>query len=149
MASGWNLYHWTKTKTMKKIQALLNSLLVASASTGRTVRLIALILAVGGAFTIGALAFSKTKIKPCEDCGYYKKQANELLEALIGIKKDIKEVAAQISYPMDESTIRFMYASYDTVPKKKQTQQQIKLGAIATKIDSIIKAQQQKQIPKQ
>lgn len=104
---------------------------------------------------IGLLTYSTVRIfeakKSCEDCGFYKKQNNDLIQALIGIKGDMQKMeAANTSYyPMDELPLTVMYASYDSIPKKKQTQQQIKLSVSikkeVSKIDSIINAAKQQQ----
>ena len=130
---------------MKFLATILTSIYNTTVNTNRWVKFIATVVLLVGSFVIGANYYTKAKVKPCEDCGFFKAQNAELLEALIGIKKDLKEVAQSTRYIMDEMPITAMYASYDSVPKKKQTQQQIKLGAIANRIDSILRVQQQRQ----
>ena len=127
---------------MKFISSILDSIRQLSANTGVWIKAIVLIIVLGGTFTIGAVYFSKTKVKT-QDCSFYISQNKELLDALIGIKKDISAVS-NTSYLMDNnSTVMMWYAAYDSAPRKRQTQQQMKLQKVVGKIDSIIMRMQQ------
>jgi len=95
-----------------------------------------LVLVVTG--FIGAILFSKTKVKK-EDCSYYIKQNEQLVQGLLDIKKDLS-VTTTASY--------MTFASYDTVkPKVKKQPQQVQ--KVLSKIDSLVNqyriSQQQKQ----
>ena len=128
---------------MKFISSILDSIRQLSTNTSVWIKAIVLILVLGGTFTVGAVYFSETKVK---DCSFYISQNKELLDALIGIKKDIKSVSSTY-YLMDaNSQVMMWYASFDSTPRKRQTQQQMRLQKVVSKIDSIImRVQQQMQ----
>lgn len=124
---------------MKQIATILGKLLDIASNTGRWLKVLIFVIVCGGVFTIGAVYFSKTKTTKCEDCSPSKAQVQQLIDALIQVRTGVKELAAATNYIMDEETISFMYASYDTIPKKKKpTQVQVKAGLMISKLDSII-----------
>jgi len=138
---------------MKQLFLILGKLTEIARSTTIWLKVLILVVVIFG----GAILIFKNKQKSCEDCTPFKQiaqqsqeQTQQLIKALIEIKKDVKSVAENTKYEMDsEQPITYMYARYDSIPrrKRKQTQQQIKLGLISTKIDSIIyRVQQQRQV---
>lgn len=89
---------------------------------------------------IASLTYGFTQVfkakKNCEDCTSFKEQNKELINALIGIKKDLS-AAVTTSYVGNEDGL--MYASYDTTPKRQsQFQQSQQIKRVMSKIDSIL-----------
>lgn len=121
---------------MKFISTILDSIKSLSQNTAIWIKAIVLILVLGGVFTVGAIYFSKTKVVK-EDCSFLKSQNTELIQALIHVKDGLKELT--VSYMMDEQPTQVMYASFDTIPKKKKlTQTQVKATGLMKSIDSIL-----------
>lgn len=82
-------------------------------------------------------AKGKATIK-CEDCQPFKEQNKELISALIDIKKDLVSVQSTSFNQLQPELI--MFASYDTIPKRKiqQSQMQKVQQRVINKIDSLI-----------
>jgi len=83
----------------------------------------------------------------CEDCMPFKKQNEQLIGALIDIRKELTGTISAASYKDNGAEIFVMFAA-DTVPKKVRNQQQ-QVQKVIKKLDSIILkyriSQQQKQ----
>ena len=130
---------------MKQIVIILSKLVNIAQNTAIWLKVLIFVIVCGATFTIGAY-FSK--VPKCEDCSEPKAQVQQLINALIEVRKGIKELAAtSTQYIMDEPTLQYMYASYtDTIPQKKPTQVQVKAQVMVSKIDSIILDAQKKQV---
>lgn len=92
-------------------------------------------------FFIGAILFSRTKTdsKGSETC---EKQRGELIQALIDIRRELEPAkAVSLSARPDA----FIYAIFDTVPKRQQQQvQQRQVQKVVSKIDSLLLKYKQK-----
>jgi hypothetical protein len=129
---------------VKYITSILNAIKDIAMNTGVWIRVLLMTMVVG--FLV--IYFTRVKQKPCENCQpfkeestFYKGQVTQLLDALIGTRKVIQDLAASpTSYIIDQQNPMFMYAVYDSVPKRKKklTQQQVKAGMALKRIDSII-----------
>lgn len=81
---------------------------------------------------------AKGKAVKCEDCQPFKEQNKELISALIEIKKDLVSVQSTSFNQLQPELI--MFASYDTIPKRKtpHSQMQQVQQRVINKIDSLI-----------
>ena len=123
------------------IPTWIKAIWATTVNTNRWVKFIATVIVIGLLF----IYFTRSKQKPCESCQPYKDQTQQLINALIEVRTGVKALAENTSYyPMDEQPIA-MYASYDSTPKKRPTQMQMKAGVMVGKIDSILRSIQQQQ----
>ena len=80
-----------------------------------------------------------------QDCTYYIEQNKQLVNALIGIKKDLSEMqSTSFNFDFESDDIAFataITASYDTIPRRRvsnQSQQQVRLKLIMYRIDTLL-----------
>jgi len=124
---------------VKKITDILGQLLLIAKDAGVWFRVLVFVIVGTICVVIGAVQFSKTKVKK-EDCTYYIEQNKTLISALIDIKKELQP-AQHTSFAGTESN--FIFASFDTVPKKQtqkqvQQMQQAQVRKVLSKIDSVL-----------
>ena len=95
-----------------------------------------------GVFFTGAILFSRTKTdsKGSETC---EKQRGELIQALIDIRRELEPAKPVVS--LSARPDAFIYAIFDTVPKRQQQQvQQQQVQKVVQKIDSLLLKYKQK-----
>lgn len=110
---------------MKNIAIILDKLLAIAKDARVWFRIF--ILVVTG--FVGAIAFSRTKVK-VEDCSYFINQNQELISALIEIKKDLSATVST-SYTGEGEGIIFA----QNIPRTSQGQQ---IRKTILRIDSIL-----------
>lgn len=116
---------------MKQVSAILGKILEIAKDAKTWLRVLILVIVGFG----GAILFSKTKVKK-EDCMACNTERRELINALIGIKKDL---GAALNTSYMEVQDGLIWASYDTIPKRtNQAQQAQQVRRVMSKIDSIL-----------